>query len=341
MRYVMNKKIGIILLVTMLSIGLVACADKTEVTEQRQQIVENNAVESTEETEVTEESQGAEDDLLAELSTLRFVFYSGAGGWGEEFTIEKDGYLSGKFFDSDMGDSGDGYEDGTCYSSNYSGYITDVTYVDENRYRIKISELTYIEEIGREEILYGTRYIYTESSFFGNNDTFEVYLPGTQLEQFSEDIRLWLTGYIQSETELTMYAIVDAEHGYGAGSYERPTPLEEAQMTYATYKESYDYYIELGKEAQTTMDMKINALERYEVSDACLNDIWNLVRYNVEEEKFQEILAEQREWIAEKEAQMEEYSDVYEWGTMGPVLSYDAGATLTMERCEELISYLE
>ena len=78
----------------------------------------------------------------------------------------------------------------------------------------------------------------------------------------------------------------------------------------------------------------------FEAADDCLNYIWNLVRYNVDEDEYATILEEQRAWIAEKEAKAKEARDEFEGGTFAPVTYNDVLATLTMERCEVLIEYL-
>ena len=66
-----------------------------------------------------------------------------------------------------------------------------------------------------------------------------------------------------------------------------------------------------------------------------------LVRYNVEEDLYKEILEEQRNWIKEKEAKAEEAEKEWDGGSFAPVAYTDMLATLTMKRCEELIAYLE
>ena len=65
MRSDMNKKICIILFVAMLSIALVACAEKKEDAEMKPQVEENEAAESTED---EEETEGVEDNLLEEFN---------------------------------------------------------------------------------------------------------------------------------------------------------------------------------------------------------------------------------------------------------------------------------
>lgn len=278
---------------------------------------------------------------FADLATRRFEFSSGAGAWSEGFTIEKNGYFTGSFHDSDMGVTGEGYPDGTRYSSSYSGHFTGLVKIDDTTYEMKLKDISYRDEAGTEELADNVRYIYTESYCLGGTDTFRVYLPGTPLHKLSEEIQIWVRDANGSDNELTMPIITDEKNGYGIYSYERPEPLEDALMTYNSYKESYDYYAKLMTEASTTVEMVEYSAQMYELGDTCLNYIWNLIRYNVKEDKYNEILAEQREWIAEKEKKAKEAPTQYEGGSFAAVDYNDILATLTMERCEELLEYLK
>ena len=66
---------------------------------------------------------------------------------------------------------------------------------------------------------------------------------------------------------------------------------------------------------------------------------WNLVKYNTSEEKFNEILVEQRKWIADKEAAGNEILEQKD-GSSAQMASCLLLAELTLERCEKLIGYL-
>lgn len=302
---------------------------------------EKGTTESTEQPTETAEQEAA-GLTFADLSKRQYGFSSGAGGWSEEFTIEKDGYFTGLFHDSNMGDTGEGYPDGTRYSSSYSGHFTDLTQINDHTYQMKLKDISYKETLEGEEIIDNIRYIYTDSYCLGGNDTFTIYLPGTPLSELPEGVvQMWLSSMNQSETELTMIAIVDATNGYGIYSIERLEPLEDAQMTYNSCKESYDYYREKLTQAMTTLEMVEYTGIMYENSDYCLNYIWNLIRYNVAEDKYQEILKEQRQWISEKEARAKESGTQYENGSLAAVDYNDTLARLTMERCEELLEYLK
>ncbi len=313
--------------------------------EAKEDTIKNDRIDSTvkEEQDAAIAETGTEettDFTFADLSKRQFEFCSGAGAWSEDFTIEKDGYFQGNYHDSDMGVTGEGYADGTRYSSSYSGHFTDLTKINDYTYQMKLKDITYKDTPGKERIWDNTRVIYTESYCLGGTDTFLIYLPGTPLSELSEEVRMWLSMGEQSETELTMIAIVDEYNEYGIYSYDRAEPLEDAQMTFNSFKYSYDYYNEMLSEVDTTMEMLEYSGAMYTVSDNCLNYLWNLIRYNVDEGKYQEILAEQREWIANKEEQAKKESEEF-GGTFSMVVYNDTLATLTIKRCEELIEYLK
>ena len=299
-----------------------------------------NAVETTDLSQGTSDlSEQSQDLTFADLSKLQFEFASGAGGWSEGFTIEKDGSLQGNYHDSDMGDIGEGYPNGTFYCSSYTGQFTELHKINEYTYEMKLANISYKDPVGTDEICDEMHYIYTDSYCLGGNDTFQIYLPGTPISELSEDVYSWIFLANENETELTMTIIVDEENGYGIYSYERLTPLEDAQSTLKMYKDSYDYYENECAKAETTLEMVTCAEAMYKASDDCLNYIWKLVKYNVDEEKFNEILTKQREWIAEKENRAKEITSGD--GSMAAVDCNLVMAELTMERCEELIVYLE
>lgn len=294
------------------------------------------------ETEAEETTLDKSTDLTFEdLSKRQFWFSSGAGGWADEFVIEKDGSFTGVFHDSEMGSTGEGYPNGTMYSSTYSGNFTDLTKVDEYTYQMTRSDISYKEELGKEEILDEIMYIYTEAYALGGSDTFYVYLPGTPISRFSEEIWIWLRNGNESETELTMTVIVDEENQLGICSNERMTPAAEARMTYETYKESYDFCEQKLSEAMTTLEMNDAASEMYEVSDQCLNELWSLIKSHVSQEAYDEILTQQREWISEKEVAKEASAEALSGGTLAPVDTMITMAEMTMKRCEVLLQYIE
>lgn len=318
--------------------------DNTKNVIDEEEKAENNREEAAlEEQDNSREEVAAEEGLtFKDLSARQFYFSSGAGAWGEEFTIEKDGYFMGNFHDSDMGDIGEDYPDGTFYHCMYSGHFTDLTKIGEYSYEMKPEEISYKEEPGTEEILDGIKYVATDSYFLGTGDVFRIYLPGMPMDEISEELYWWIKDYNQSESELTMMILVNETEQLAAASVNRPSPVEDAQRTYDTYKESYDYWEEkLAKEAQTTLDMVIYSEKMYEVSDECLNYLWNLIRYHVPEDRYEELLKEQRAWITEKEEKGKNAANTYEGGSLAKVDANMILAQLTIERCVKLLEDLK
>ena len=124
-----------------------------------------------------------------------FVFTSGAGGWSTDIELSEDGSFVGQYHDSDMGDTGEGYPNGTVYVCSFSGKFstpepTDNQYI----YSMKLQELKLDDEdkIGQEEIADDVLYVYTTPYGFDDADEFLLYMPGTPLSSLSDECRSWM-----------------------------------------------------------------------------------------------------------------------------------------------------
>ena len=248
-------------------------------TREEGQAPEQTDTEGSEEAELqTTESDHAETGLtFADLAALQFEFCSGAGGWSTDFTIEKDGSFSGVYHDSDMGDTGDGYPNGTMYYCNFSGHFTNLTKVDDDTYEMSLADISYQNTVGDTEIL----------------------------DDMTEDEWFWIAAGNESETELTMTVIVNEPNEYGIYSYERSTPSEEAQGIYNSLLSYNDELEQQLQSASTQQEMNEITAQMYQNSDDSLNQIWHIVKYNSDETEFAQILEEQKSWITEKEAEAE------------------------------------
>ena len=91
----------------------------------------------------------------------------------------------------------------------------------------------------------------------------------------------------------TIPIIVNEAEGFGIYSYDRGTPAEEAEALYNTCKTAYDNFDLQLKAASTQQKMNEFADEMYTTADTCLNQLWKLLKNNVPEDKYQEILKEQ------------------------------------------------
>lgn len=109
-----------------------------------------------------------------------FVFTSGAGGWATQLTIHPDGIFDGTYYDSNLGDTGPGYPNGTVYYCVFKGSWKDVTQTNPWEYRMYLESLSYTAPSGVTTIQNGTRYIAAEVPPYGLNNPkeFRLYLPG-------------------------------------------------------------------------------------------------------------------------------------------------------------------
>ncbi len=152
----------------------------------------------------------AADFSYADLAGYEFDFSSGVGGWGTFIHVEADGSFSGAYHDMDMGDADpDKYPEGSMEWSAFSGKFTEPVKIDEQTYSLKIKEISYENEPGTEEIKDGCRYSYETAYGLDDAEELRLYLPGTPLNELSDEVRSWLDGSsnLQGDT-LESYALV-------------------------------------------------------------------------------------------------------------------------------------
>ena len=81
-----------------------------------------------------------------------FYFSSGAGGWATELKVYADGTFEGHYYDSDMGDRGNGYPNGTQYDSEFKGKFSVPEQVNNYSYSMKVENVETDKMAGTEEI---------------------------------------------------------------------------------------------------------------------------------------------------------------------------------------------
>lgn len=149
-----------------------------------------------------------------------FSFMSGAGGWSTELTINPDGSFTGNYYDSDMGDSDDGY-DATEYVSTFHGKFKNIQKKDDYTYVMQIDTLeteetqdTWIEETGYGKV----RYVASPPYGLYGGTNFELYLPGTPVSSLSAEYIDWVRTPMaldESATTLPGYGLYNVEEQNG------------------------------------------------------------------------------------------------------------------------------
>ena len=127
--------------------------------------------------------------VLDEIGGMTFIFSSGAGGWSTELTMEEDGAFTGEFHDSEMGETGDDYPNGTLYTCSFSGKLDLVEQADDNSWKVRVGELT--QDPAEEVIEEGIRYTPADIYGLSEGDEMLLYRPGTPVSALSEDMQIW------------------------------------------------------------------------------------------------------------------------------------------------------
>lgn len=153
------------------------------------------------------------EPILPIEEVTSFYFSSGAGGWGTELKLNPDGSFTGCYHDSDMGDMGDGYPNGTVYICNFSGKFENIKKIDEYSYQMTLTNLT-IEETPDEWIEEGVKYIASGPYGIEGGTNFIFYMPNTPISRLSEEFLSWWPGRFdlsEPKDTLTGYGILNVE----------------------------------------------------------------------------------------------------------------------------------
>lgn len=342
--------------------GLAACNDKemsktTPNQETDGDMRKDNTLSETEEnttnpaestTEHVSGTEGEEDFSYEDLADVEFLFSSGAGAWCTTLQVEADGSFSGAYHDSDMGDAGEGYPNGTCYISVFSGNFGELEKVNEYTYTTRIEKIQLERNPGEEEILDEIKYIYSEP--YGVEDAEEIffYLKGAPVDELPEGYLSWVEYTYDIGVELPFYGLynVAAEEGFSGIEYmlsdeasEEGTSIEEELQNLE--QQAMELEDKIKNQNLTQLELNEAAGKLYSLWDDELNIIWNRLKNNLNEEEMKQLTEEEREWISEKESEMEKAGAEYEGGSMQNMVEYQKGAELTRERVYELVEKLE
>ena len=359
----MKKKTIIILLTAALgsTVALAGCGSNTST---------EAGTDSTDTTNTTTESTVGEDtaassetsDLFAAMANYQFEYASGAGAWGTELTVDADGSFTGLYHDSDMGDSGEGYPDGTVYVCNFTGKFTTPEQVDEHTYKTTIESITSEKEEGTEELADNMRYVYSAPAGLSDAEDIYIYTPGAVIADLPEGYQTWISFASDGETTLSYYGIYNEKGEAGFYSYDYSDFGNEEESLYDTGTTDIETYIpaesaigqELAKveEQAKAIDTKLEtenltqaemdelAEQQYKLWDEELNSIWKRLKETMDEEDMTRLTQEEKAWIAEKDAQVKEAGAEYEGGSLQSMVMSTKAAELTRAQVYELAKNL-
>ena len=139
---------------------------------------------------VSANAETAAADLWAQLSGQMFLFCSGAGAWDTDLTIEEDGTFTGSYHDSEMGETGEGYPNGTVYGCLFHGQLSDPEPVDEYTWTAKIA-VEQDEGQVPESIEDGIRFVTAAPYGLENAQAVAIFLPGKPVDSLPEGFMAW------------------------------------------------------------------------------------------------------------------------------------------------------
>jgi uncharacterized protein YecT (DUF1311 family) len=245
-----------------------------------------------------------------------------------------------------MGDTGEGYPNGTQYFCAFTGKFKKLTKVDDLTYTTEIESISYGNKAGTEEIIDGIRYIYTEAYGLDDAKTIYFYLKGTKVSGLSEGLISWIQSALfdyeteQTAAELPFIAMYNENADRGFSSYNMAEDILDNLDFYEAL--DLDYLKCLQTDGTLTQaDMNDIAYRRYYMWDGYLNDIWRVLLEIKPDEEMAAIKAEQIAWIKEKEAAAKEAGSEANGGSLQPLLEYGKAAEMTKERVYELVELLK
>lgn len=153
---------------------------------------EGNDSANNEDNSINEDDDFIDHDDLEE--PLHLMFFSGAGAWSTEIQLANDGYFTGKYEDFNGGESGNGYLS-TTYMNEFNGKFSEIKKLDAETYSMKLLDIDYKYEDGKEWIEDKGKYIATEAYGFEEGEDFLLYSPNKNTQDLDEDLLSWGGGH--------------------------------------------------------------------------------------------------------------------------------------------------
>ncbi|MCF0133434.1 MAG: hypothetical protein HUJ72_06170 [Blautia sp.] len=153
---------------------------------------------------------GLEDALPLEES-IELTYSDGAGAWGTEIKIDPDGSFCGGYHDSEMGETGEDYPEGTVYTAEFSGDFTGAFPLEKNVYGIFCDTIS-LQETGSTWIENGIRYIASNPAGL-EGYFFALCLPDAQIETLDPEALTWCNDNLGDSGDLGRYAMYDMLEG--------------------------------------------------------------------------------------------------------------------------------
>lgn len=192
------------------------------------------------------------------LAAGNFYFASGVGAWSTDLTLYSDGRFEGVYHDANMGETGEGYPNGTIYYSSFEGRFSEPQKIGENTYQMKIKSINIENSPGTSEIEDDILYQYTEPYGVADANYFELYLPGKKTSELSENYLSWAyLGWWGEDTPDTLpfagiYNVKTGDGFIGVTESDQTEPEEEKEEKKKKKKKTAAYILEFSGDREIT-----------------------------------------------------------------------------------------
>jgi len=151
----------------------------------------------------------SEESSISDVFPLDFTFTSGAGAWNTLLAINDDWAFTGYYHDSELGSQGPGYTS-TVFVCSFEGGFSEPEQLSPNEWRFQLASLQQEQQEGQEWIENEVRYIGAEAYGISGGENFILYLPGTPLNEMTEECR----GWIRSAMSVSFRGVTNLPDGY-------------------------------------------------------------------------------------------------------------------------------
>ena len=203
------KRIFCIVLCLLIMLACSACEnDNNEKKEEQEVDTAGNLI--------VEDVVESEKVLLPFENGLTFILNSGTGNWETTLVLDNEGGIYGDFHDLNMGEVGEGYENGTYYWNEFWGYSDNIEKVNDYSYKFILKDVATsqpgdVEELDDEDsMLFKTTYniegVVDESEYI-------LYLPNTPVMELPEESLFWLKNIEADKDVIDCYILYCVKNG--------------------------------------------------------------------------------------------------------------------------------
>lgn len=154
--------------------------------------------------------------LLPFEESLSFILSNGVGNWETTLVLDNEGGIYGDFHDLNMGEVGEGYENGTYYWNEYWGYSDGIEKVNDYSYKFVLKDVATsqpgdVEEIDDEDSMkfkttYNIEGVVDESEYI-------LYLPNTPILEMPKEALTWIPTLETDRDIIDCYILYCVENG--------------------------------------------------------------------------------------------------------------------------------